>query len=322
MLLNEIIVRIDNFDEAERIKERKRRVLPPVYNEARLTEKPMPLLVLVEKNNDETIDSSIVDEDPLNTTSGGSLEQIDSTQISTNDDEIETNTNNNSFDAQDVNDTPVALNSGNESIIPPSNIISLDPNSEQSTTPVENNMTSLDSNNMSLNPNSSLFATNINNDNDSDANTATASTINNTVDAFTSSIIISSTSKQSVTADMLSSALNSSMAIGLPIKNEPIFDQLNEVDGHVVDNLFNENDDGGCDDEASDPTATDLSNESYENCGPDDDVMVHRSATLPKPIGERNPYLVKVNDLISGKIPFALNVSVFFVSIVLRQANN
>lgn len=44
MLLIQINVNIDDFDEAQRIKERKRRLLPPVYNTARLKEKPMPLL--------------------------------------------------------------------------------------------------------------------------------------------------------------------------------------------------------------------------------------------------------------------------------------
>lgn len=138
-----------------------------------------------------------------------------------------------------------------------------------------------------------------NNDDDgNDADTTATIAINNTVDSLTSNITNPSTSQQSVTANMLSCALNSAMAITQPIKNEPVFDQLNETDAEAVDNSFEE---------------------SHENYGSDDEVMIHRntmpSTMLPKPIGEpRNPYQVKVNDIVSGNIPFAMNVSVFFAS--------
>lgn len=96
-----------------------------------------------------------------------------------------------------------------------------------------------------------------------------------------------------ITADVLSTALDSALVIvgtQPSIKNEPIFEQMNEKDARAVEGVFNA---------------------SYENYGSDDAVMIHRSDPVPKPIADQNPYQVKVNDALSGKILFALTVSSF-----------
>lgn len=79
----------------------------------------------------------------------------------------------------------------------------------------------------------------------------------------------------------LSTALNSSLNIN-PVKTEPVFDQLNETDQQIAEDVFNL---------------------SYENCGSDDDVMVERNVPLPMPAG------VKKNDVLTGNKPYAVNAS-------------
>lgn len=49
----------------------------------------------------------------------------------------------------------------------------------------------------------------------------------------------------------------------------------------------------------------------------DDDILIHRNDVVPPPIKpEQIPYQVKMNDILSGNIPFATNVSVEHIFII------
>lgn len=76
----------------------------------------------------------------------------------------------------------------------------------------------------------------------------------------------------------------------IALKQEPVFAQLADENAQAADDVFNE---------------------SFENCDESGDIMVHSKDILPMPIAERNPYEVKQNDIISGNMAFAKNVSIF-----------
>lgn len=62
----DFVLNLDDVQEAKEIKEKRRNFAPPVYNPARLNEKPVPKLVLV-SNADLASETSTPDEeDPLN----------------------------------------------------------------------------------------------------------------------------------------------------------------------------------------------------------------------------------------------------------------
>lgn len=75
LFLNVFLPFLDDFEEASQIKETRRNIKPPVYNPRRLSEKPLPLLVLVNER-----DSSGVEEDGNDAaTSANNEESIDVT---------------------------------------------------------------------------------------------------------------------------------------------------------------------------------------------------------------------------------------------------
>lgn len=58
----------------------------------------------------------------------------------------------------------------------------------------------------------------------------------------------------------------------------------------------------------------DVFNESYENCNTsDDDVLIRKKDAVPRPRAEKSKYEVKRNDIISGNMLFATNVSSLFI---------
>lgn len=70
------------------------------------------------------------------------------------------------------------------------------------------------------------------------------------------------------------------------VKKEPVFQVMNDHDADVAENVFND---------------------SYEICGSDDELMIKINDQLPKPMAEKNKYQVKVDDVLSGTMPFAVN---------------
>lgn len=98
-----------------------------------------------------------------------------------------------------------------------------------------------------------------------------------------------------VTAQLLSSVLNSVLQMEQPnnFKEEPAFDQLNNEDAQALEDVFNE---------------------SYENCDTSgDDILIRKEEVVPRPIAERSKYQVKQNDIVSGNMLFATNVSLLFI---------
>lgn len=240
-------------------------MLPPCYNESRLAEKPMPPLVLVGNEHDNSVKSPI-DEDSLDTSPIVFDQPSNLSQNSNSDDPVDINVN--------EEHSSTEMNTSNESLIGLNG--NIEPNVDLN---LSNN--SLVDSNVDHIP---VIIVNSNNEN----TTISESTDMAIVTTSNVSIITPSTSQQFAPANALPIALVSAMAIGKPIKQEPTFEELNETDDQTVNDLFEE---------------------SYENYGSDDEVMVHRNAMLPKPLLDRNPYCVKVDDIVSGNFPFAENVS-------------
>lgn len=73
------------------------------------------------------------------------------------------------------------------------------------------------------------------------------------------------------------------------IKTEPVFAELPKEDAQAIDEVLSA---------------------SYEQCyDSDDDVLVSTAGIIPQPKSIKNPYEVKTNDILSGNMPFATNVS-------------
>lgn len=248
-------------------KERRRRQLPPVYNEARLSELPLPILVLPEETT-ETEDDPIDEQDPLASLNAS----IDNTSLDTKSDgnngEIQSSSTSQvkSIESAAIANENVTKAIGNvtkaagnapitnksDPIAPPVNIQSaVVSTSVQTPTPI-----------VSVIP--------------LDVNQAIATTSRESHEQSRAS-----------TSSMLADESNAAMDMTAdPIKSEPVFEQLNESDSRAAEEVFND---------------------SFENYGSDDDVMIHRRELVPKPIADKNSYEVKSNDLLSGNIPFAQN---------------
>lgn len=189
----------DDFADAVHEKERRRHQLPPVYNNARLMEMPLPVLVLPGQESIPPSETSAEDLDPL---------------------------------AEDV-----SITTENETQHQPNVNISLQTTSNQ----------------------------------DGPIDTARAPHV----------------PIQNVTDNQLSVALQSVLNM-VPTKIEPVFEQMNYDDTEAAEEVFND---------------------SYENYGSSDEIMIHRTDAAPKPIVHENPYQVKTNDMVSGNMPFALNAA-------------
>lgn len=82
----------------------------------------------------------------------------------------------------------------------------------------------------------------------------------------------------------------SDLSIAEAMKPEPIFEEMNDRDANAVAVFLND---------------------SYEKYGSDDDLFIHKSDYLPAPIVDKNcSYEVKKNDIVTGKKPFATDVSI------------
>lgn len=82
---------------------------------------------------------------------------------------------------------------------------------------------------------------------------------------------------------------------GVRVKQEPIYNPLNEEEAQAIDIIFNH---------------------SYEQCDSDGEIYVEKSTPIPAPATEAatqadNPYQMKTGDIISGNIPFATEVRTF-----------
>lgn len=103
--------------------------------------------------------------------------------------------------------------------------------------------------------------------------------------------VTDSSNKLVITIGMLNSALAAALAITERIKEEPVFTPLGEENQQAVEDVFNS---------------------SYEKCDDSGDILVCTKDVIPVPIGEKNQYEVKKNDILSGNMAFATNVSILY----------
>lgn len=236
---------VDDIDEAKNIKEKRRKVLPGIYNPSKLFEKPLPLLVLVTDNEKQQSDEESNEKDPLSESNDGEPQNCDD-------------------ESNDVAST--VSNDSNGAVA--TNMSSSNNHSE---TPIQSS------------PNSER--------NDSQAKSVDESSINLQSNDDQVGIVDRPTKNQAVTTDILSSALDTALAITTPIKKEPVFTQLGIENQKAVEDVFNS---------------------SYEACDEEGEILVYTKDVIPMPIGQRNPYEVKKNDILSGNMAYAINVREFY----------
>lgn len=233
-------------------KRRKRNVVPPVYNSARLSELPLPVMVLVpDEPNSENPENEMVD--PLG-------------------ESVVTNESEDAFDRTTnvFNDTVDAID------------FSYQLNEETGSTLLAINEASA----------STDFSNDTVNDNNTDGSSHTNATGAESLLAQnepSASNNLASVDVNQSNISVLSATLNSALNIETPIKEEPQFLLMSDEDAGAIDTIFNV---------------------SYEKVNEsDDDILIHCSDAIPAPIKPKMvPYQTKANDVISGNIPFAINV--------------
>lgn len=255
------------------MRDRKRNVVPKVYNEARLTELPMPVLVLCpdEFSSGENSESSgIEDFDPLDNDANIST-GLNALNFSQNDVEITADNSGNNG-----NSSTAGANSSTATEFDASNVLASDGNS------------TADGHN-----NDSSMLSRSNDTNDTTEATALGSGLSTACDEndLLASVRASTSSANSSGPDANSNSLASAV---VQVKKEPQFSQMDEEDADVVANLF------------------DGSYEKL-NDSDDDILIHRNDyvpAPITDAIDEdKIPYKVKMNDVISANIPFATNVS-------------
>lgn len=313
------------MEDAIKVRDRKRKVVPPVYNKARLSEIPLPVLVLATDEADSDTDDREVDAtDPLEASTNdpvamdnnesdldmmfnnvntsmlsASIESSESIVSRQNDDEMD---NSNTSDVPSPNFS--AIIASGESIAQPNtnknrnalcrlddaiastvstNIELVEVNVLTNYTASNNGTSSnlvdsIDSSVARVNENNGLLARL--------PNTNYLALLTDPIQSVSTN---SSAGVSDIDQNILSEAINSSLNI--QIKHEPVFSPLNDEDCGLVGNIL----DG-----------------SFEKVNDsDDDILIHRNDIVPQPKKDNMiPYTVKTNDIISGNIPFATNVSV------------
>lgn len=332
------------MDEAKKVRDRKRKVVPKVYNDARLAELPLPVLVLCPDESSSEDDTAISEYDPLDTTASLSSYFDDDASISTgldalnvsrNDAEITADISDNSvanataaseFDSLNVSryDAEITADSSNNNNANSNNGADVTGASEFGSLNVSpNGVDNIDDTNMSFR----LGET-------SDANVAIVIGWgeSNAPPNNTSSVLTDSAEATAYEGNnSLASASNARASTSSASQNGP------DADSNclVAAGDFNQND-SNTSTMASNSTAVQVKKEpqfssmdeedanvvanlfdgSYEKLNEsDDDILIHRNDYVPAPIAaavdeDKIPYKVKVNDIISANIPFATNVSV------------
>lgn len=221
---------VDDATEAKKVKENRRNLLPPVYNSARLKEKPIPSLELASHDDaDGTQNASIT-----------SMSQHDS----------------DANDGDPLEISALSLNAASTARLNDEPISSLELAAHDDANETQNaSITSMSQH-------------------DSNAND---------VDPLSTSALSSNAASTST------STSTSAVQQEFVFKQEPIFEQMGDRDANAAEILLNN---------------------SYEQCGSDDDVFIHKDDFLPAPVGSKASYQMKKNDVVTGKKPFAIHVSV------------
>lgn len=245
------------------IKERRRKIMPAVYNPARLEEEPMPLLVLAE--NSQKVDDQLIptdQNDPL-VLSG------DTSKHTAN--ENDSNQARDSSTASDKENVPDVNDAANE------NVLNIGDE-------VDQNVSSATSN-----TSATQFAPN-------EKTSASFLPSTHMVPNLNFAFATTSTPKRSfplesrmqppkVSAEMLASAINT-----VQVELKPELPPMDEEDHQAVEDIFNS---------------------SYEMVNvSDDDILIHKDEYVPRPMSNSVKLQVKVNDILSGNIPFGTDVSI------------
>lgn len=274
--------------------------MPGVYNPTRLSERPLPLLVLDPNNEQQQSDDEL------------SIAENEQQQQPQPDDErsiAEDEQQQAQFDDdRSIAECQPPLNSGNLNISTVS--ITEEPANDShrcdgeeeithnsSIDPLANDL--VDEMNMQINNGQLVIATEQTSDDGAQSNNEqqelcgvqqsveTSPNQNEPVDE-----INTATEQLIATDDAIPTTSNNDESAAIAsIKPEPAFVPLHEESAQAVDDVLNE---------------------SFELCDDSGDIMVHSKSaeSMPMPIAERNPYEIKQRDVISGNLPFATNVSI------------
>lgn len=219
----------DDIVEAKKIKENRRKVLPGVYNPLRLKEKPLPMLALSSKNEQQQSDDSVEEES-------------------------------------------VAIGPLHASSTSHHSEVSIEHGSSPNSSVLDASTTTID-----YNDNLEVAVEQHSNGSDASSEWAFVTDSSNESDA---------SYEWSFVTDKSADLSNAN------VKEEPIFVQLADDNAQVIENVINH---------------------SFEQCDEEGEVLVRSKDILPMPIGERNAYEMKQNDIISGNMAFAKNVSIFII---------
>lgn len=291
LILNILYSFSDSLQEALSIKEKRRNFQPPVYNSARQSEKPLPVLVLVNESNSSEVEDAANDEEVA-----GAVDPL--TQLNLSDDTNSCDDSMPSISDDNIND----ISNGNNS----ENIAA------SVGAPMQRNQRDDDF----LHAQNDEIANELPSISDDDVNEnngAASSTNNDASNAGAVGPLIQRNQHEDTdTGDRSLQEQNEEIGNELPfnvnvvdepiqnnldivIKQEPTYQPLNEEEAEAIDNIFNH---------------------SYEQCDSDGDIYVEKSTPIPPPSKEaENPYQMKAGDIISGNMPFATNVKTFFFHI-------
>lgn len=343
VLFNNFIIHIknvsitDDFEEAKRIKERRRNFVPPVYNPRRLSEQPIPLLVLV-PNAEENVENveQRTENDPL----GSSIEHVNSSSLSNNDtneaDAMDESVQNGEVSNSDLYDDQ-------DEAIDSSGIH--DETEQSNSTALSNDGQFGTATDSSAGKVATISPVVVARNNESNSEVETVKTVQSGETSYFDSSASSSDAQfeaniDSTTTTMPSTAENAtndeSNNEGVSFEraqsndvstSESSDNQLEPVDEScVVSNIAPAVDASAvaianevkvepvfaplCEKDAQ--AIEKVLNDSYEQVNEsDDDVLICIQETIPMPMAMKNPYQVKSNDILSGNMPFATHVRNF-----------
>lgn len=297
---------LDDFNEAQAIKEKRRKVLPGIYNPAKINQKPVPLLAILPSDRARQTTDVSSQSVPNSAPSTSNLVSNNQSDVTT---DLMPNNEQQDFDGETNEQVPtnesfagdlIDFHSENEN---ENDLVSNDDDNE------ENNSNGVTDEQEPPNEPSTGDLINVQSDvNDDSLQNAYVAGVQNiqldqsnyymdgsaiydVVDETTDvhpvdHQVNDSFSNGVVTMEMLSSALNEVMNASL-YKPEPEFPDLDVQNSQAVEGVFNE---------------------SFEDCDESGDVLILKKNAIPRPINDRNPYEVKANDIVSGNMPFASNV--------------
>lgn len=256
--------------------------MPPVYNEARLTEKPLPLLVLLNQNDDSTTDD-IESNDEMVESLSNTNQDLDADLIDFGD-ENASGTVDPLLNIDDVgagavpNVVSVAIES---EMVDPLNVVGTGAVSNVDSDAIESETVDPL---LNIDVVGAGAVSNVNSD----------AIISETVDPL-AALNLCDRTNGNVNNPQSHSRDNADAIPTIICKEEPTFNPLDDADLQAIDGVFNE---------------------SYEQCDSDGEIYIEKSNPVPPPcVSNENPYQTKKNDILSANIAFATDVSFFSYSL-------